>query len=93
MYYLDSKGDRVYTLKVRKRSFLSVVIPLWTASSAAHSHSSQIDSVLQKDTPAKKKSESAHPARFSPDDKFSRQRIACKKRFGLYLPDTPQNPL
>ena len=26
---------------------------------------------------------SAHPARFSPDDKFSAQRLACKKRFGL----------
>lgn len=26
---------------------------------------------------------SAHPARFSPDDKYSRQRIVLKKRFGL----------
>lgn len=26
---------------------------------------------------------SAHPARFSPDDAYSAQRIACKKRFGL----------
>jgi len=26
---------------------------------------------------------SAHPARFSPDDKFSKERITCKKRFGL----------
>ncbi|CUV03994.1 hypothetical protein, partial [Cryptosporidium parvum Iowa II] len=26
---------------------------------------------------------SAHPARFSPDDIYSSQRIACKKRFGL----------
>jgi H/ACA ribonucleoprotein complex subunit 3 len=25
----------------------------------------------------------AHPARFSPDDKFSSQRVACKRRFGL----------
>jgi H/ACA ribonucleoprotein complex subunit 3 len=25
----------------------------------------------------------AHPARFSPDDKFSAQRVACKRRFGL----------
>ncbi len=33
------------------------------------------------------------PARFSPDDKFSRQRVSCKKRFGLYLPDHPQKPL
>ena len=26
---------------------------------------------------------SAHPARFSPDDKYSDQRIKCKKRFGV----------
>ncbi|CDU84972.1 H/ACA ribonucleoprotein complex subunit 3, putative [Plasmodium berghei] len=26
---------------------------------------------------------SAHPCRFSPDDKFSSQRIAIKKRFNL----------
>jgi H/ACA ribonucleoprotein complex subunit 3 len=50
-------------------------------------------STYQKESPSKKRTESAHPARFSPDDKFSRQRVACKKRFGLYLPDTPQNPL
>lgn len=28
-------------------------------------------------------------ARFSPDDKFSSQRIACKKRFGLLLTQQP----
>ncbi|KAG5934339.1 hypothetical protein E4U60_003940 [Claviceps pazoutovae] len=28
---------------------------------------------------------SAHPARFSPDDKWSRQRVTTKKRFGLLL--------
>lgn len=27
----------------------------------------------------------AHPARFSPDDKFSKERIQCKERFGLLL--------
>jgi H/ACA ribonucleoprotein complex subunit 3 len=26
---------------------------------------------------------SAHPARFSPDDKFSKERLTTKKRFGL----------
>uniref|UniRef100_H0ZY61 H/ACA ribonucleoprotein complex subunit 3 n=2 Tax=Taeniopygia guttata TaxID=59729 RepID=H0ZY61_TAEGU len=25
----------------------------------------------------------AHPARFSPDDKFSRHRLALKRRFGV----------
>ena len=38
---------------------------------------------LRKETPEGKPTESAHPARFSPDDKFSKQRLICKKRFGL----------
>ncbi|EED89229.1 predicted protein [Thalassiosira pseudonana CCMP1335] len=44
---------------------------------------------LKKANPENKVTESAHPARFSPDDKFSRQRVALKKRFGIYLPDVP----
>ncbi|PKY01117.1 H/ACA ribonucleo protein complex subunit 3 [Aspergillus campestris IBT 28561] len=32
---------------------------------------------------------SAHPARFSPDDKYSRQRVTLKRRYGLLL--TQQN--
>lgn len=44
---------------------------------------------LKKETPQGKITESAHPARFSPDDKFSRQRVIEKKRFGIYLPDSP----
>jgi H/ACA ribonucleoprotein complex subunit 3 len=49
---------------------------------------------LKKETPdGSKITESAHPARFSPDDKFSRQRVACKKRFGIYLPSSPQKPM
>ena len=28
---------------------------------------------------------SAHPARFSPDDKFSRHRVTLKRRFGLLV--------
>lgn len=28
---------------------------------------------------------SVHPARFSPDDKFSHERIVCKSRFNLML--------
>jgi H/ACA ribonucleoprotein complex subunit 3 len=32
---------------------------------------------------------SAHPARFSPDDKFSRQRYTVKKRFGLLPTQQP----
>ncbi|KAG4301497.1 hypothetical protein PCK1_002423 [Pneumocystis canis] len=40
---------------------------------------------LQKTTESGKKTFSAHPARFSPDDKYSRHRITLKKRFGLCL--------
>ena len=32
-------------------------------------------------------------ARFSPDDKFSSQRIACKKRFGLLLTQQPPDKM
>ncbi|ODV60422.1 snoRNP complex protein NOP10 [Ascoidea rubescens DSM 1968] len=34
---------------------------------------------------------SAHPARFSPDDKYSRQRVTLKKRYNM-LP-TQQEPI
>jgi len=39
-----------------------------------------------------KPTKSAHPARFSPDDKFSEQRVLCKKRFGL-LPTQQPAPI
>jgi H/ACA ribonucleoprotein complex subunit 3 len=38
---------------------------------------------LKKEDSNSTPSQSAHPARFSPDDKFSKERIATKKRFGL----------
>lgn len=38
---------------------------------------------LKKVSPDGKPTQSAHPARFSPDDKFSRQRVTLKKRFDL----------
>jgi len=46
---------------------------------------------LAKVDPEGKPTLSAHPARFSPEDKYSRQRITVKTRFGL-LP-TQQPPL
>jgi H/ACA ribonucleoprotein complex subunit 3 len=46
---------------------------------------------VQKVAPDGSPTQSAHPARFSPDDKFSRERVECKRRFGL-LP-TQQPPL
>lgn len=33
--------------------------------------------------------QSAHPARFSPDDQYSRQRLVNKKRFGLLVTQRP----
>jgi len=38
---------------------------------------------LKKITESGQITDSAHPARFSPDDKYSRQRVTLKKRFGL----------
>ena len=32
----------------------------------------------------------AHPARFSPDDKFSKERLECKGRFNLLLTQTEE---
>ncbi|KAL6564483.1 hypothetical protein OROMI_015933 [Orobanche minor] len=46
------------------------------------------DGVL-KETPLGLATQSAHPARFSPDDKFSRQRFLLKKRFGLLPTQRP----
>lgn len=40
---------------------------------------------LNKLTSSGAVTKSAHPARFSPDDKYSRQRVTLKKRFGLLL--------
>nr|ACU15555.1 unknown [Glycine max] len=46
-------------------------------------------SSLQKDSPLGLPTQSAHPARFSPDDKYSRQRVLLKKRFGLLPTQQP----
>lgn len=35
----------------------------------------------------------AHPARFSPDDKYSRHRVTLKKRFGQLLTQTPMREI
>lgn len=74
MYYLDERGNRVYTLKVSE--------PMPDILSTIRA---DIDFVInqQKEDKNDTPTNSAHPARFSPDDKFSRERIICKKRFGL----------
>ncbi|KAF8425599.1 H/ACA ribonucleoprotein complex subunit 3, partial [Tirmania nivea] len=43
---------------------------------------------LKKITPSGYRTMSAHPARFSPDDKFSRFRVTLKKRHGVLLTQT-----
>ncbi|EGV63808.1 hypothetical protein CANTEDRAFT_121502 [Yamadazyma tenuis ATCC 10573] len=45
---------------------------------------------LKKNTEDGEITKSAHPARFSPDDKYSRQRVTLKKRYGL-LPTQQQD--
>ena len=92
MYSIDPKtGKRLYTLKK--------VAPDGKASTSAHpgksKHSATTNffptlcslinlyicyfSYYPKPT-----------ARFSPDDKFSSQRVACKKRFGLHMCQQPR---
>jgi len=93
MYYLSESGERVYTLKVRRLArpseqhrfthlFLTRSIPPFAPCWAS-----------QKETLGGKPTESAHPARFSPDDKFSKHRLICKKRFGLLPMQNKQLPL
>ncbi|KTF87141.1 hypothetical protein cypCar_00022743, partial [Cyprinus carpio] len=45
---------------------------------------------LKKLDPSGQPTSSAHPARFSPDDKFSRHRVTIKRRFGLLLTQQPR---
>ncbi|KAF5287035.1 hypothetical protein FQA39_LY16149 [Lamprigera yunnana] len=49
----------------------------------------EIDSVKKAD-PYGKPTLTAHPARFSPEDKYSKQRITIKKRFNILLTQTPE---
>jgi H/ACA ribonucleoprotein complex subunit 3 len=44
---------------------------------------------LKKISPSAKPTLSAHPARFSPDDKYSKHRIITKQRFGILLTQQP----
>nr|CAI5852854.1 unnamed protein product [Callosobruchus analis] len=44
---------------------------------------------LKKTDPCGKPTISAHPARFSPEDKYSKYRITVKTRFGILKTQTP----
>ncbi|KAJ8594578.1 Nop10p-domain-containing protein [Rhizopogon salebrosus TDB-379] len=48
---------------------------------------------LNKITETGRITKSAHPARFSPDDKFSRHRVTIKKRYGVLLTQLPSKPM
>ncbi|KAG8943070.1 snoRNP complex protein [Tulasnella sp. 424] len=48
---------------------------------------------LKKVTAQGQITKSAHPARFSPDDKYARQRVTVKKRFGVLPTQLPTKPL
>jgi H/ACA ribonucleoprotein complex subunit 3 len=65
------------------------IYPIYAWSDEKRNNVPHTHNYEQKFSPEKKVTESAHPARFSPDDKFSSQRVALKKRFGIYLPDQP----
>ncbi|XP_078368190.1 H/ACA ribonucleoprotein complex subunit 3-like [Oculina patagonica] len=47
---------------------------------------------LKKSDPLGQPTKSAHPARFSPDDKYSRHRVTLKRRFGI-LPTQQPKPV
>ncbi|CAH3042169.1 hypothetical protein pdam_00013422 [Pocillopora damicornis] len=47
---------------------------------------------LKKIDPLGQPTKSAHPARFSPDDKYSRHRVTLKRRFGI-LPTQQAKPV
>ena len=97
MYTLDESGKRMYTLKVRVIDMIcslkdsnatriemikliqiinrSYIYPLLYFMLLFSKYSQKEINAIPTD--------SAHPARFSPDDKFSRERIICKTRFNI----------
>lgn len=48
---------------------------------------------LKNLNPSGKPTKTAHPARFTPDDKYSRERILCKRRFGLLPTQQPPSAM
>ncbi|KAJ6022080.1 H/ACA ribonucleoprotein complex subunit [Penicillium herquei] len=70
MYTLGADGKRIYTLKK---------VVEGKVSKSAYAQPSMIPPCVQLLTYR------SHPARFSPDDKYSRHRVTLKKRYGLLL--------
>ena len=49
----------------------------------------RVYTLKKEESSSEKPTLSAHPARFSPDDKFSKERITTKKRFNLLPTQQP----
>ncbi|KAI9444541.1 hypothetical protein H4582DRAFT_1805463 [Lactarius indigo] len=79
MYTVDSQGNRVYTLKVSVLLRFDYLLFIARA--------------IRNSPDLGKITKSAHPARFSPDDKFSRHRVTIKKRHGVLLTQLPAKPM
>jgi H/ACA ribonucleoprotein complex subunit 3 len=75
MYTIDDSGKRTYTLVRLRASPPFHRLELLANQSSA----------IQKKVLTGEVTKSAHPARFSPDDKYSRQRVTLKKRYGLLI--------
>ena len=87
MYTEEEDGTRVYTLKVGP-GFGILELSCMPTVPSRYSHP-LLRIALQKIDGDGKPTHSAHPARFSPDDKFSRERVTCKQRFGLLPTQRP----
>nr|XP_014338049.1 PREDICTED: H/ACA ribonucleoprotein complex subunit 3 isoform X1 [Bos mutus] len=81
-YYLNEQGERVYTLKVRRVNGLDVSLAMHVIGRSGREEP-KLDPLGQQTC-------SAHPARFSPDDKYSRHRITIKKRFKVLMTQQPR---
>ncbi|KAG5587341.1 hypothetical protein H5410_047775 [Solanum commersonii] len=84
-FYINENGNKVYTTKKRvAHSLIYKTFVLKVAMSLAITVG-----CVKKSHHWVWTTQSAHPARFSPDDKFSRQRVLLKKRFGLLPTQKP----
>ena len=90
MYYLNEKGERVCTLKVHP----TTTSPLPRFATRRDREAVDAEAAIRLRASASPPRSRNCPRRFphavgasssfSPDDKFSKQRVACKKRFGLF---------
>jgi rRNA maturation protein Nop10 len=103
MYYADASGKRTYTLKVRctllPELYARILTPLCPVclpedhprGGANLLCTPRYEQALRSPAPGSGalRLSVLLAARFSPDDKFSRHRVACKKRHGLLPTQKP----